>query len=109
MVQGIVGIVVCTYVMQCDGIFIGSLDFSHLPRTNLVACVVCAALLRYGQQRKFESLSWIWWCMVQFFAVRLLQHIAHAAWHYETSAFGRYLLKGVQKGHDRDSPLVAEV
>jgi hypothetical protein len=57
-VQGMTGIVVCTYVMQCDGIFIGSLDFAHLPRTNLVACAVCSAMLYYGQQHAY-GLNWV--------------------------------------------------
>ena len=89
-VQGIIGIVVCTYVMQCDGIYIGSLDFAHLPRTNLVACIVCVSLLYFGVQHDF-GLVWIWWCMVAFFSVRLLQHVLHAALHFQTSAFGHYL------------------
>jgi Na+-driven multidrug efflux pump len=88
-VQGMACIVVCTYVMQCDGIFIGSMDFSHLPRTNLVACAACGLMLWYGQQHGY-GLNWIWWAMVIFFLVRLIQHIIHAAVHFETSAFGRY-------------------
>ena len=87
------GIVVCTYVMQCDGIFIGSLDFAHLPRTNLVACAACSGMLYYGTQHSY-GLNWVWWCMVVFFLVRLVQHILHAALHFETSAFGHYKVKG---------------
>lgn len=82
-------IVICTYVVQCDGIYIGSLDFSHLPRTNFVACAVCAALLWLGQRRGY-GLNWIWWSMAAFFLARLVQHVLHAACNFETSAFGRY-------------------
>lgn len=92
-VQGMTGIVVCTYVMQCDGIFIGSLDFAHLPRTNLVACGVCSGMLWLGVRRGY-GLNWVWWCMVTFFIVRLLQHMLHAAWHWEHSAFGHYRARG---------------
>jgi hypothetical protein len=82
-------IVVCTYVMQCDGIFIGSQDFAHLPRTNLVACAVCSLVLYHGKKQGY-GLRWVWWCMVVFFGSRLVQHILHAALHYETSAFGHF-------------------
>jgi hypothetical protein len=95
------GIVVCTYVMQCDGIYIGSLDFAHLPRTNLVACGVCSAMLYYGKQHGY-GLTWVWWCMVCFFIARLVQHVWHAARHWETSAFGHYRPKAqdlAQKAH----------
>lgn len=82
-------IVACTYVMQCDGIFIGSLDFAHLPRTNLVAAVATVGLLAHGAQHGY-GLVWVWWTMAFFFTARLAQHVLHAVGHYETSAFGMY-------------------
>lgn len=82
-------IVACTYVMQCDGIFIGSLDFAHLPRTNLVAAVATIALLAHGTRHGY-GLAWVWWTMAFFFMARLAQHVLHAAATFQSSAFGQY-------------------
>jgi putative MATE family efflux protein len=83
------GIVACTYTMQCDGIFIGSLDFAHLPRTNLLAAIFTVSLLWVGESRGY-GLVWVWWVMAFFFTARLVQHALHAVAHFETSAFGLY-------------------
>lgn len=82
-------IVACTYVMQCDGIYIGSLDFAHLPRTNLVAAAATVALLAHGTRNGY-GLVWVWWTMAFFFTARLAQHVLHAAATFEASAFGQY-------------------
>jgi hypothetical protein len=82
-------IVACTYVMQCDGIYIGSLDFAHLPRTNLLACIFTLILLWFGGAQGY-GLLWVWWVMAFFFTARLVQHALHAVARYQTSAFGLY-------------------
>lgn len=76
--------------MQADGIYIGSSDFDHLPRTNLVACAACATMLWWIKTNAL-GLQWVWWSMALFFFVRLSQHVLHAAMHYNRSAFGRYV------------------
>lgn len=101
---GITGIVVCTYVMQFDGIYIGSSDFDHLPRTNLVAFVICSAMLWYGHTHGL-GLVWVWWAMAVFFLARAAQHVLHARLHYETSIFGLYSRRGSHlKADDRIAP-----
>jgi hypothetical protein len=88
-VQAITGIVACTYAMQCDGIHIGSLDFAHLPRTNLLATLFTMFLLWFGEARGC-GLVWVWWVMAFFFTARLAQHAVHAIATFQTSAFGLY-------------------
>jgi hypothetical protein len=87
--QAIAGIVACTYTMQCDGIYIGSLDFGHLPRTNLLAAIFTVFLLWVGEASRY-GLVWIWWVMAFFFTARLAQHALHAVVRFRSSAFGNY-------------------
>jgi hypothetical protein len=98
-VQAIAGIVACTYTTQCDGIFIGSLDFAHLPRTNLLATIFTVFLLWFGEKQGY-GLVWVWWVMAFFFKARLAQHALHAIANCQTSAFGMYRRPQEQPGSD---------
>ena len=70
---------VVALVMVCDGISIGSGDFQHLPRTNLVATAAAAATV-FGTGPG-SSLCRVWLSLLVFFGVRLVQHVSHAATH----------------------------
>lgn len=70
---------VVALVMVCDGISIGSGDFQHLPRTNLVATAAAAATV-FGTGPG-SSLCRVWLSLLVFFGVRLVQHVLHAATH----------------------------
>lgn len=77
----------CALVMVCDGVSIGSGDFGHLPRVNLIATLVTAGAL-YAMQAVDASLSGIWCGMGVFFLTRLLMHASHVRRNWDTSVFG---------------------
>jgi len=81
-------VLVVAVVMVCDGISIGSNDFKHLPRTNLVATMVAAAIL-FGTSTTGCGLCRVWMSMFAFFVVRFAQHLLHAVSHRRDSVLAK--------------------
>lgn len=65
----VLSIALCTITVMFDGISIGSGDYAHLPRTNLLAtCAALAVLFIAGELEL--GLKGVWSALVTFFAMR---------------------------------------
>ncbi len=96
--QAMCSTVICSVVMMFDGISIGSGDFKHLPRTNLLGWLVTGTSLVIGRRLK-GGLGSVWWSLSLFFATRLVWHLIHIYKHWTTSAFGKYQRASHQEVH----------
>jgi len=85
--QAFLSIILLCSVMVLDGISIGANDYSHLPRTSLVATGGCWIVLDWSYKLGF-GLNMVWWGMVLFFGLRFVQHAFHVATHWHTHPLG---------------------
>ncbi|KAK9820079.1 hypothetical protein WJX72_005873 [[Myrmecia] bisecta] len=87
--QASAAIMLCALTMICDGVSIGSSDFSHLPRINFISMVTASTMLIVGHRQGY-ALGYVWWGLVTLFGTRLAQHALHIFLHWDRSAFGGY-------------------